>query len=483
MVDSCGSGADQYFASTKGMCRTCRSLVDARYIGVQGKLYLERRCPEHGRSRALVADSVAWYLDALKFPSAARPPPCAITKTLPCPEACGPCSFHAQRCNLPVFSITNACDLRCPICFTFNRSDRLYTMSVQEFQRHIDFVVDRCGAVDLINVTGGEPTLHPELMELLKAAQRPEIGRVTVNTNGLRLASDPQLAQRLADSGAYVVLSLDTLRPETSERIHGRDIVDLKKRALENLERFKVPTTLLMVMIRGVNDQELAPILDLMLQRGFIRSLTIQTMTYTGQGGGVFLPRAHLPVDEVARAIDAASQGRIPQRSFFPLPTAHPLCYAVTFLLSDGRGGLYPMTDLASPQSVATLLCDGYLPRASEAIEQEIRSAVDRLWSRGENPALLAAVKQLLQQTFPSGQALSAHQRQRLAEPFVKTIYIHAHMDEDTYELGRAIRCPDQVPVDAQRLIGACNYNLFYRMRDPRFWVSSSPEEPCHDPG
>ena len=43
---------------------------------------------------------------------------------LGCPHDCGPCTWHASPCQLPVLSITNACNLRCPICFTYNRDDR-----------------------------------------------------------------------------------------------------------------------------------------------------------------------------------------------------------------------------------------------------------------------------------------------------------------------------------------------------------------------
>ncbi|PIP38894.1 MAG: radical SAM protein, partial [Desulfobacterales bacterium CG23_combo_of_CG06-09_8_20_14_all_51_8] len=96
-------------------------------------------------------------------------------------------------------------------------------MSPEEFERHIDFVVEATGGVDLVNITGGEPTRHPQLIELLERARRPEIGRITVNTNGLTIARDPFLAQELARVGAYVILSFDTLEPQISQQIHGLD--------------------------------------------------------------------------------------------------------------------------------------------------------------------------------------------------------------------------------------------------------------------
>jgi hypothetical protein len=470
-MSACGCEGTVFLGTSRGMCRQCRRMVEARYLSEGGQVFLERRCPTHGASRALVAESLSWYLEALRAPIASCPPPRAMAKRAACPEGCGPCTFHAQRCNLPVFSITNACDLRCPICFTYNREDRSYFMSREEFARHLDFVVEATGGADLVNLTGGEPTMHPELLELIALARRPEIGRVTVNTNGLNLARRPELAKELAEAGAYVILSLDTLDKETSVRVHGRDITAQKRAALENLARYDVPTTLLMVLIGKVNEGELPAILELFEKSPFVRSLTIQTMAYTGQGGGQFLPRQPIPVDGVERRIEAASGGRLRQADFMPLPTAHPLCYGVSYLVATRGAGLLPFGRLLSREVIALHLGQGYLMRPSERLEDEMRAAIDRLWSEGGDPQGLRAMRELLSEVYPAGQAPSAFERQRRAEKMIKTIYVHAHMDEDTYEIGRAMRCPDQVPVQAERLVGACNYNLFYRQKDARFWV------------
>ena len=468
---SCREPGHVFVASSQGMCRACGETCEVRYMSDDGAVYLDRLCPTHGKSRALVAESFAWYLEAMQSANQSQPPSRKIVaRTGSCPSSCGPCSFHAQKCHLPVFSITNACDLRCPICFTYNRSDQPYFMSPEEFRQHLDYVIEATGGVDLVNITGGEPTRHPELFALLEIAKRPEIGRVTMNTNGLTIAKDPDFAKRLADLGVYVILSLDTLDPQVSKRVHGRDITGDKLRAMENLAKHDVQTTLLMVLIGGVNEPELGAILDLSLQSDFVRSLTVQTMTYTGQGGGTFGPRQHIPVDGVERRIETASSGRIRVQDFIPMPSAHPLCYGVAYLLKDAGGQVHPFTALLGRDAVARHLGDGYLIHPSEALESDLRSSIDRLWAEGGKDHLLRALKGLLTQLYPVGQPLSVHERQRRAERSVKTIYVHSHMDEDTYEVGRAMRCPDQVPVHAERLVGACNYNLFYRKQDPRFW-------------
>jgi len=470
--DACSGDERNYLAASRGMCRTCGQVCEARYVADGDAVFLERICPSHGKSKALVAENFGWYVDAMQFPSNAQPPSSRVVpRTGSCPSSCGPCGFHAQKCNLPVLSITNACDLRCPICFTFNRPDARWDMSPEAFAKHMDYVVEATGGVDLVNITGGEPTLHPQLFELIAHAKRPGIGRVTLNSNGLSIARNPDIAKRLADEGVYLILSLDTLDPERSVRIHGRDITNEKKRALEHLARYDVQTTLLNVLIGGVNEDELGSMVELMVSSSFVRSLTIQTMTYTGQGGGDFLPRKHIPVDGVERRIEEATRGAIRQNHFVPLPTAHPLCYGVAYLLVDAAGTPHAFTEILGREGMAKHLSGGYLLHPSDQLERELRDAIDRLWSEGGSTTLLQALKEMLTSLYPRSMALSVPERQQRAERAVKTIYVHAHMDQDTYEVGRAMRCPDQVPVDAERLIGACNYNLFYRRSDPRFWV------------
>lgn len=468
---ACESGPLNYLGQSRGMCRECGASVEVRYIARGQQVFLQRNCPQHGQNEALVAGDLSWYLEAMSREVAPCPPPKVHAgKQSPCPDACGPCVFHGQRCHLPVIPITNACNLRCPICFGFNRADP-YFMPPGEFAKRLGFVLEATGGVDLINITGGEPTLHPELLAMLAQAKRPGIGRITLNTNGIVLGRRPELARALRELGIYVVLSLDTLDGERSTRIHGQDIVEDKRRALAALEEHDIPTTILHVLVPGINQDEMPTWLDLLAKKSFVRSLTIQTMTYTGQGGANFQPRTPVPVDEVERMIDVASAGKIAVSDFMPLPTAHPLCYGVSYLLASDEDGLHPMTRLLGKSEIATMARDGYLLHPSDESLSAMKAALDRLWSEGREPQLLRVLRNMLAALYPPGPPLDVYQRQRAGERFVKTIFVHAHMDEDTYETGRAMRCPDQVVMDAENLVGACNFNLKYRMPDPLFGV------------
>jgi uncharacterized radical SAM superfamily Fe-S cluster-containing enzyme len=454
------------------MCRECRALVPARVFEEDGVVYQERLCPRCGSARARLADDVEWYLARSATMVRCKPgllPGRPVTEG--CPRDCGPCSAHVNACHLPVFSVTNACNMDCPICFTYNRADQEFFMSREELRGLLDKLIARVGSLDLINITGGEPTLHPDIFGLLQECKRAEIGRVTMNSNGLRLASDEDFCQRLAELGVYVVLSFDTFQPARAQRIHGRDVTAQKQRALENLQRFGIGTTLLNVMIRGINDDEIGEISRLAKTHPVVRSLTVQTMAFTGNGGRNFRPRETMPLDGAAKAIEKATQGEMRSSDFFAHTAAHPLCYSVAYYLKDGER-YRSLTDLLSVKELRRMRGEGYLLQPGEDGQELFRIAIDRLWAAGDEANLLPAVRRLVERMYPPGRSLSKAERQTAAEQSLLAVYLHSHMDEDTLDLARLAVCPDQVPDPDGRLIPACAYNLFYRQKDPRFWCA-----------
>ena len=460
-----------YFATVRGMCRTCRRIVPARVFFRDGSVWQEGLCETCESVPALIAADKQWYLrQVLKAYPDRAPLRSASPPTRGCPLDCGPCTWHASPCQLPVVSITNACDLNCPICFTYNRPDRIYHMPVEEMARTVDWIVESSGEVDLINITGGEPTLHPELLDILRCCRRDEIGRITMNSNGLRLAEDADLCKRLAELEICVILSFNTFDSDVSVRLHGRDVVDTKLKAIDNLSRAGVRMTLLNVMIRDTNEGAIAGIFDLMRRNDRILSLTVQTMTYTGQGGGQWGPREHLPVDEATRIVCRQSGGMLRPADFMPRPATHPLCYALCYMVKAGEVFL-PFLRMAPAEKIAPLLRDSYLVRLQDD-DAFFRDAIDNLYARGETENL-AALRRLVEDLYPPGTALGEFERQRLAESAIRTVYVHAHMDEDTFDCTRAMLCTDLVPAEPGRLIPACSYNLFYRQQDERFYVET----------
>jgi hypothetical protein len=452
--------------STRAWCPRCAATEHAQITARADGVYLERICPQQGTVAVRIAKDSRWYQERSAEPRTMVAMPHAEPLRHGCPLDCGPCQCHTARLHLPVISITNLCNLNCPICFTYNRPDLVYNKSRDELAAIIAQLTAAYGELELINLTGGEPTLHPELFALLDLCRESRIGRITMNSNGLKIAADLAFAQGLKARGVQVVLSLDTLDPEKSVIIHGRDITSEKLAALARLEALNIPTTLLIVCIKGVNEEETGQLVRRFLAKPFVRGITIQNMTFTGQNGSRFEPREHVTLDEVEDLLVA--HGNFAKGDFFPHGAYHPLCYSVAYYLADGDR-LLPLSRLVEPRLLTKATANSYVLDGGEELAAALRAGIDRLWAEGEDEATLALLRRFIRELYPPG-GLSKAERQARAEALIRMVYIHPHMDEDNFDIARVSHCGDLVPDETGRMIPACAYNLLYRQRDPRFW-------------
>ncbi len=462
-----------YYDLTQSMCRTCRKIIDAQIIFRNDKVYMRSICPEHGEFEALIASNVDWYLKAINSKQAADKPRQFSKKiTRGCPYDCGLCAWHEKACNIPIVSITNVCNLKCPTCITYIKDDLEYFMSVDEFKKSLKWIIESEEHVDLINIVGGEPTLHPELLTLIKLCKRKEIGRITLYSNGLKIAKDEAFVRKLAEQGVYVILSFNTFDRNTAEKMYGKDVLEDKLKALGNLEKHGVQTTLWTLLIKDLNDKEISRIIDLVLKKDFIRSITIQNMAYNGFEVSKFASRKYLTIDETIFSIVKKAKKIFINDDFSPLPGSHPLCYSACHLLQEGDF-ILPLKRLFVEDGYYKLLGNKYMIRPEENFQQilsdKITEISDGKKSLPHSERILLILKKMISMLYPEGKHLSIFERQKKAEKFVKTIYIHAPMDEDTFDISRVIRCGDLVPDIKKTFIPACSYNLLYRINDGRF--------------
>ena len=163
---------------------------------------------------------------------------------------------------------------------------------------------DHGGELDIVNLTGGEPTMHPQLFEMLEMAKAAGIHRVTVCTNGIRLAKDEAFVEQLAAHGARIALSFDTFDPHADKLMQGAHMLATKLRCMELCEKHDVDVTLIPVMTRGVNEHEIGKILDFALARPNVRHVEVHTMTFTGQSGATFQRSGRISMFEVLEEIE-----------------------------------------------------------------------------------------------------------------------------------------------------------------------------------
>jgi len=479
---------DRLLHETTSLCRVCRRALPARVeAGGDGRVWMRKACPEHGHQEVVLSTSADWYQATRAIEPVRTPPPARRAVEHGCPFDCGPCASHTQEVRLPVVTITSACNLDCPICYVHNKNHDPYHMPLGDFDRVLERLTGAGGpGLDIVNLTGGEPFLHPRLFELLERAQAAGVHRVTVCSNGLRLARDERVVERLAALGARVALSFDSFEDDADFALQGAHLVATKLRCLELLDKHAVPTTLIPVMTRGINDHEIGRIIDLAMTTGCVRHVEVHLMTYTGQGGVSFDRGGRITTYEVLERIRDTSGGLLGVDDFVPSPCAHPLCYQIAYLLVDPAGGRpIPFTRFVDRAQVYAALGDRLYLEPTPQLEEALRGAIDRLWADDglpgadpDGPRILAALRRLLDDMFPIDRVLDPLDAMRAAERWVKAVYVHTHMDEETFDTERAAECCDSNCYADGTTVPVCNYNVLYRdkeahfMDQPRTWIS-----------
>ncbi len=469
-----------YYSMTKSLCGTCKKSVDAKIHFLEGKVYFDKFCKEHGHEHVLVSSSMEWYLDALSFVSPATPPKETAEAPIKevkagCPFDCGPCKSHQQKVYMPVIPITSACNLDCPICYTVNKNDDPHMLSREHFAQILAHLKRQHDDLDIINFTGGEPTLHPLLSEFLKMSREAGIRRLTVSTNGIKLKNE-EYTKELAAADVRVVLSLDTFDDEVDMAMLGAKTVKMKLGVLELLEKHDVTTTILPAVATGLNDKDVGKLFDLVMSKKNICSLEMHTLTFTGQGGVGFTRNARITVPDLHQIMNEHTGGKITWTDFVPSPLAHPHCYSICYLLVLDDGGYVPFTRFMPRSKLFELLSHSIYIQPREDVEEVLRGAIDEIWANeGTDKALpeaeqvLKTLKRLIRDMFPPDGALPLADRQKIAERASKAIYIHSHMDEETFDVSRIMKCSVGVPDIDGSNIPTCSYNILYREKDVRF--------------
>jgi uncharacterized radical SAM superfamily Fe-S cluster-containing enzyme len=457
---------DGFLYATRSVCPTCGALVDAKTVVAGGAVRLVRRCPRHGELAALVCSDAGWFVRALRTAKPASVPHGFATRAdRPCPEACGLCPEHQQHTCLPVVEITDRCDLKCPACLVSCGEGG--DMPVDVFARAVDRLVEWEGQLDTVNLSGGEPLLHPELPAILEQAARPEVTRVSLNTNGLALLRRPGLADLLAERGVTAALQWDGDEAEPYRVLRGRDLRDEKRRILDLLERHRIRTTLIVTAAADLGEHVWRAALGEFLRRDHVTALQVQPIAHVGRGARVpHDPRRRLTIPDVIDGLCAASDGLLRREDFSPLPCSHGACFALSYLFRLGDGGYVPLPRLFPFDDFEAAVTNTAVPSFDGQALDRLRGLIYNVWSGcdafGCGDRLLAALRAVFDEFNALGRA-DARALAALAERRVKPIFVHAFMDAETFDLSRAVKCCVHYVRGDGRLRPACVHNVLRR--------------------
>ncbi|MBL8769859.1 MAG: radical SAM protein, partial [Phenylobacterium sp.] len=310
-----------FLGQTTSLCETCLALVPAKIVAEGDAVFFQKRCSEHGVQKTLIADDLGYWKAQRDWLKPGDRPLAVATRTEHgCPYDCGLCPDHEQHSCLAIVEINEACNLTCPVCFADSSVRRGGHRPLAEVEAMLDVIVAAEGEPDLVQLSGGEPTIHPDFWAILDAAKARPIRHLMVNTNGLAIAREPGFAERLARymPGFEIYLQFDSLRRDALMALRGADLTRVRVEALEALERHNISTTLVVTLKKGVNDDEIADIVRFALGWRCVRGVTFQPIQDAGRNDGFDARRHRMVLTEVRRRI--AEAGVFALDDLIPLP-------------------------------------------------------------------------------------------------------------------------------------------------------------------
>ncbi|MDP8942932.1 MAG: radical SAM protein [Actinomycetota bacterium] len=437
--------------TTRSICPVCRRDLDAELRIRDGRVYLGKRCADHGEFEALVYGDAARYLEMKRYDKPGDRPLRLQTEVIEgCPRDCGICPEHQQHSCLGIIEVNTACNLDCPVCFaesgTGHRADG-FQLTLEQVESMLDAFVAAEGEPEAVQLSGGEPSIHPEILDMLRAAKERGIKLVMLNTNGIRLARDPRFAAALAEVGVHVYLQFDGLRDETHLAIRGRRLQEEKRRALDRCAEAGVGVSLAAAVERGVNVDEVGAIVRFGVEHPAVTGVFFQPVSHAGRFPD-FDPGERLTNVEVIRGVCDQLPEWFREDDFVPVPCCSPTCRSATYALYDGED-LVPLPRLVNVDDYLDYVTNRAVP------DVEIKRALEGLFSAAAAGGTERTAERL--ECLACGVGLPVELRDVAAKGFM--VVMQDFQDPWTLDVRKLRKCCVAEIVPDGRLIPFCAYN------------------------
>ena len=354
--------------STTSRCPVCLAQIPAEITRRGDAVVMTKRCPAHGAFEAtLAADHTRYYASQGSGACCDPASGCCAPAN---PNAADP--FERLSTCVALIEIVESCNLSCPTCFASSPhgvgDDLAYTPS-REVRQRIAGVVARKGFIDIIQLSGGEPTLHPDFFEILEwCLAHPKIGYILVNTNAVRVATDAAFRERLGElrraRGKFeLYVQFDGVQEAGQRELRGADLRKVREQAIDTAGALGVPSTLAMT----VTDETLPFLGETMrfaVPRRHVRGISFQPRFTSGriEVTSSTLPIARsaarpLSVGDIVHALAAQASEFVSAADFTPLPCGDPNCHTIGYVLRTASGAV-PLSRLVSLDALQGFLAN-----------------------------------------------------------------------------------------------------------------------------
>lgn len=449
----------ELLSSTASLCPHCLRRIPAIREQQGETVYQVKQCLEHGTFRTVI------WRGSVPFSSWMRPkkpsmPHQAFTAIKEgCPFDCGLCPSHGQHTCTALIEITGRCNLHCPVCFAdAGAASEETEPSLPQISFLYDRIMTASGPCN-IQLSGGEPTVRDDLAEIIAIGRAKGFSFIQLNTNGLRLAANPEYAVTLQQAGlASVFLQFDGMKSTTHIALRGRDLRQIKEQAIQHCAAAGLAVVLVPTLVPGINTAEVGAIIDYAVRFApTVRGVHFQPISYFGRYPQAPADEDRLTLPELLGLIETQSSGAIRAEHFAPPACEHALCSFHGNFLIDEDGRLIPLGNRQTA-CCSTAVPPLAMPSALAGREKSVAFTA-RQWSLPPLPTAAAAPCACSTETIT--QPLDDLDRflQR-ARTHTFSVSAMAFQDVWNLDLERLQGCCIHVVSPAGNLIPFCAYNL-----------------------
>lgn len=327
-------------------------ILQGNLIAMDGRVYLRRHCRRgHGEVISLYEEDLTLWNDLQQW----RVPTKELTpdrpgnlRPIPLGYLDGLGELQTQHSCILLLDITENCNLQCPTCFAGSGPGQGRFARVEDILRTLDVCIEREGGrLDVLMLSGGEPTIHPDIIEIIEQATARPVTRVLLNTNGLRLARDDRFLASLArfHSRLEIYLQFDGFAPATHLYHRGEDLSQVKAEAIRRLTAARLFTTLTMAVAAGINDQEIGAVADFAVATDYIGGVAFQPVFGSGRARPID-PLHRLTTTGVIKRLAEQTSNRFGPADFIALPCSHPDCCTIGYFVRGDHGRLNSVAGL-----------------------------------------------------------------------------------------------------------------------------------------
>ncbi|TDA31946.1 MAG: radical SAM protein [Hadesarchaea archaeon] len=479
---------DMELGKTTSLCPECLKLLQATLYEREGKVWMKKTCPEHGEFEEIYSGSYEWYKRAEKYAMDGRgienP---QVTKEEPsCPQDCGLCRLHLSHTALANVVLTNRCDLVCFYCFFYaQRMGYVYEPTLEQIEQMFRVLKEeRPIACNAVQFTGGEPCLREDLVEIVRLAKSYDFDHIQLNTNGIRLAHNPELVGKIREAGVNTLyLSFDGVSEKTNPKNHWEFPLTLEHCRKVGLGIVLVPT-----IIKGVNDHEVGEMVKYAFKNlDIVRSVNFQPISLVGRMPRNERSRYRITIPEVIERLEEQTNGEITLEDFFPVPTAmvisrfieeltgkpsydlssHFACGAATYVFKeDGR--MIPITRFVDVEGFLEYLKEKTEElrkgKSKTLIKLKLLTSMGKFIDSGKKPKDLKLGRLLYHLLIRRD--YGALGRFHLKSLFIGMMHF---MDLYNYDVERVKRCCIHYVMSDNRIVPFCAFNVipeWYRDKD-----------------